>query len=233
MTEAEWLTATDPVPMLGFVGRRAGDRKLRLLAATCTRRAWDRVAAPGRAAVELAERFADGRATPAEVRAARRACKYAGGGGAWYAAASRPLVAVRNAALSALSGCDPVAERATQMGLLRDVAGNPFRPTPFDARWRSADVLAPVLAEYEERAFDRLPLLAEALMDAGCDGKTILARCRTAGPHRRRCWVEDRVQGEQSTAHSGTLSETHEATIRGSAAHAREEASGPGNGDRR
>jgi hypothetical protein len=193
MTEAEWLTATDPVPMLEFLAGRASARKLRLFAAACTRRAWRRVAAPGRAAVEAAERFADGLATPAELRAARLACKYAGGGGAWYSAASRPEVAARNAALSALAGCDPAAERAAQAALLRDIVGNPCRPAPFDPAWRTADVLALALAAYDERAFERLPILADALADARCDDEAILGHCRSDGPHARGCWVVDLI----------------------------------------
>ena len=196
MTEAEWLAGDDPAPMLEFLASRASPRKLRLFAAACTRRAWDRVAAPGRAAVEVAERFADGRATPAELRAARLACKDAGGGGAWYAAASRPAVAARNAALSALAGGDPGAERAAQAGLLRDVAGNPYRPAAVDKRWRTTDVLALALAVYDERAFDRLPLLGAALMDAGCADEQIISHCRADGPHVRGCWVVDLILGK-------------------------------------
>jgi len=196
MTEAEWLAGTDPIPMLDFLGPRPGGRKLRLFGAACTRRAWGRVAAPGRAAAEVAERFADGLATAAELRAARLACKYAGVGAAWYAAASRPEVAARNAALSALAGCDPAAERVAQAALLRDLIGNPFRPVPFDSAWRTADVLALALAAYEERAFDRLPLLADAVMDAGCDSDAILDHCRSVGPHVWGCWVVDLVLGK-------------------------------------
>jgi hypothetical protein len=40
---------------------------------------------------------------------------------------------------------------------------------------------------YEDRAFDRLPLLGDALMDAGCDNDDILAHCRSDGPHTRGC----------------------------------------------
>ena len=47
----------------------------------------------------------------------------------------------------------------------------------------------------EERAFDRLPILADALEDAGCDNADILNHCRSAGPHVRGCWVVDLVLG--------------------------------------
>jgi hypothetical protein len=193
VTEAGWLTCADPVPMLEFLVGRASDRKLRLFGAACTRRVWDRVAGPDRAAVEVAERFADALAGPAELRAARQACKYVGGGGAWYAAASRPTVAARNAALSALAGCDSVAERAAQADLLRDIAGTPFRTVKFDARWRTAGILCLASTIYEDRTFDRLSALADALQGVGCDDGDILNHCHSEGMHVRGCWVVDLV----------------------------------------
>jgi hypothetical protein len=46
---------------------------------------------------------------------------------------------------------------------------------------------------YAERAFDRLPILADALQDAGCDNADVLAHCRGRGPHVLGCWVVDRL----------------------------------------
>ena len=54
-----------------------------------------------------------------------------------------------------------------QCDLIRCVFGNPFRPVSFDPRWRTGDVLGIAHGAYEDRAFDRLPLLADAIMDAG------------------------------------------------------------------
>jgi hypothetical protein len=64
-----------------------------------------------------------------------------------------------------------------------------------DPRWRTADVLGLARA-VAEGAADRLPLLADALMDAGCDDAEVLAHCREAGPHGRGCWVADRLLGD-------------------------------------
>ena len=50
---------------------------------------------------------------------------------------------------------------------------------------------------YEERAFDRLPILADALEDAGCDNADILSHCRGPGPHARGCWVVDLLLGKK------------------------------------
>jgi hypothetical protein len=89
------------------------------------------------------------------------------------------------------------AERSAQSALVRDIFGNPFRPVAFNPRWRTADVLGLARGIYEERAFDRLPLLADALMDAGCDPDDILTHCRSEGPHVRGCWVVDLVLGKE------------------------------------
>jgi hypothetical protein len=89
------------------------------------------------------------------------------------------------------------AERREQVPLFRDIFGNPFRPVAFDLRWRTADVLGLARGIYDERAFDRLPLLADALMDAGCDREDVLAHCRSDGPHVRGCWVVDLVLGKE------------------------------------
>jgi hypothetical protein len=90
-------------------------------------------------------------------------------------------------------GSDP----RLQAQVLRDVFGNPFRPVALDPRWRTADVLGLARGIYEDRASDRLPLLADALMDAGCDSDEILNHCRSDGPHVRGCWVVDLVLGKE------------------------------------
>src|SRR5262249_38310135 len=61
-----------PIRLLDHLGERASDRKLRLLACACCRRVWHLVNAPGRVAVETAERFADEQATGEELEVARR-----------------------------------------------------------------------------------------------------------------------------------------------------------------
>jgi hypothetical protein len=87
-------------------------------------------------------------------------------------------------------------EGAAQAGLLRDLLGDPFRPVAFDPRWRTADTVGLARAIYEDRAFDRLPLLADALMDAGCSDEQVLGHCRGDGLHTRGCWVVDLVLGK-------------------------------------
>ena len=83
------------------------------------------------------------------------------------------------------------------MHLLRDIIGNPFRPVAVDPAWLTSDVLLLARGIYEERAFDRMPILADALQDAGCDSADVLAHCRGANPpHVRGCWVVDLLLGK-------------------------------------
>jgi hypothetical protein len=86
-------------------------------------------------------------------------------------------------------------EKVTQACLLRDVVGPfPFRSVAADPAWlwwNDSAVANMAAAIYQDRAFDRLPILADALEDAGCDNAEILAHCRGAGDHVRGCWVVD------------------------------------------
>jgi hypothetical protein len=82
---------------------------------------------------------------------------------------------------------------AVQPLLLRDIFGNPFRQRRFDARWRTSDVLGLARAIYDDRAFKRMPILADALMDAGCENEEIIGHCRGNGPHVRGCWLLDLI----------------------------------------
>jgi len=80
--------------------------------------------------------------------------------------------------------------------LIRCIWGNPFRPVVFDPNWRSETAVALATGIYAERAFDRLPILADALEEAGCDQPDMLDHCRGLGPHARGCWVVDAVIGK-------------------------------------
>jgi hypothetical protein len=80
--------------------------------------------------------------------------------------------------------------------LLHDLVGNPFRPVTADSSWLTSDVLALANTIYNERAFNRMPELADALERAGCTDADLLAHCRSPGPHVRGCWVVDLVLGK-------------------------------------
>jgi hypothetical protein len=76
------------------------------------------------------------------------------------------------------------------------ILGNPFRPITLDPSWRTEAVTALATGIYADRAFDRLPILADALQEAGCEDEDVLAHCRNDGPHARGCWVVDLVLGK-------------------------------------
>ncbi|MBI1916295.1 MAG: hypothetical protein HYS12_16425 [Planctomycetes bacterium] len=91
-------------------------------------------------------------------------------------------------------------EHQAQCQLLCDVVGNPYRPMtlgPDWLTWNSGTVVKIAQGIYDERAFDRLSILADALEDAGCVDGEILAHCRGPGPHVRGCWVVDLLLGKE------------------------------------
>jgi hypothetical protein len=86
-------------------------------------------------------------------------------------------------------------EKERQSRLLRDIFGDPFQPVTADPSWLTSTVVSLAHGIYNERAFDRLPILADALMDAGCADAAVLEHCREKEPHSRGCWVVDLVLG--------------------------------------
>jgi hypothetical protein len=94
----------------------------------------------------------------------------------------------------------PQACELWRCDLVRDIFGNPFRPIIVDARWLAwnGGAMANLARSiYADRAFDRLPILADALEEAGCTDAEILAHCRGPGPHVRGCWVVDQILGKE------------------------------------
>jgi hypothetical protein len=92
------------------------------------------------------------------------------------------------------------AECVRQADLVRCILGNPFRPARLDPIYLDTnDGAARRVAQaiYDGHAFADLPVLADALEDAGCTDDAVLSHCRDAGPHARGCWVVDLVLGKQ------------------------------------
>jgi hypothetical protein len=158
--------------------------------------------------VDLAEAFAEGATTQEELEEASRLAARREVGGSRsaalaearrYAAAAITFAAGRvTPGLWALQAASTAA-RHMKMDqlvvsferLLRDIAGNPFRSISLDARWLSSTVVDLARTLYDERVFERMPILADALMDGGCDSDEILMHCQGPGPHARGCWVVD------------------------------------------
>jgi hypothetical protein len=92
-----------------------------------------------------------------------------------------------------------IEEAQWQANLFRHLVGNPFQPASADGswlRWNDSTVVRLAQGIYDERAFDRLPILADALEEAGCRNADILAHCRQGGEHVRGCWLIDIVLGK-------------------------------------
>jgi hypothetical protein len=78
--------------------------------------------------------------------------------------------------------------------LVREIFGNPFRPVSFSPEWRTDTAMSLARLMYDSREFGAMPILADALQDAGCDSDDILSHCRDASAtHVRGCWVVDLV----------------------------------------
>jgi len=231
MTEAEWLACNHPAPMLKFLGRTVSQRKLRLFAVACCRRVLHCFGQErSREAIDVAERFADDRATPVELRAAALAaaeatfelanpqdsrwpadpnpdlpaqllCEAAemtcwptiGGAGVWGAEGGH---SAWEAVALGMEAAGRGGEWENQSALLRDLFVNPFHPASIDPAWQTSAVVSLARTMYEEREFAPMPVLADALEEAGCDDVGILAHCRSHATHVRGCWVVDGVLGK-------------------------------------
>jgi hypothetical protein len=207
MTEAVWLSCEDPEPMLDFLNGRASVRKFRLYSCADCRRVWSWFEEFERQAIEVAEQYADGNASDAELVAINQVRGMSG--------SIAYQTTVTNAASGAFGTAYSIAgtvghtvdveeiesvtkaEKRLQGGVVRDIFGNPFRPVAFDPAWFTPTVLALANGIYTDRAFDRMPILADALEEAGCDNPDILLHCREPGEHVRGCWVVDLVLGKE------------------------------------
>ena len=225
MTETEWLTCTDAQKMLEFLGAKASERKLRLFACGCCYRLtelWGNLCEDELVAVDFANLYADGGATREDLKLARDDLSdiddYYGSSEeirfhALDCVTAIPLGDVNGLANRIINYFDnhhhwteaelegeQEAERVLQCEVLRDFFGNPFRSVAVEPSWLTwYDGTVPGLAQaiYDEGAFDRLPVLADALEETGCTNADILGHCRGPGPDVRGCWVVDLLLGKK------------------------------------
>lgn len=80
--------------------------------------------------------------------------------------------------------------------IVREFFGNPFRPIDLRPCWRTSTVFALLRGMCDNDDFSSMPMLGDALEDAGCDDAGILQHCRSGGPHVRGCWVIEMLLGE-------------------------------------
>jgi hypothetical protein len=223
MAEAEWLECPNYRVMRKHLRKMASDRKVRLFACACCRRAWDHIwFASERKAVESAEQYADGAVDVGVLAAALGAAIEEGTGKDWGRAhvaacwsanqrrstveqvASKLATELAVHAAKARSGkrwnAAKKFELSAQASLLRDILSNPFRPVMLNPTWLTRTVTSLARAAYEDRRLPsgeldpaRLAVLADALEEAGCDNADLLNHCRGPGPHIRGCWAVDLI----------------------------------------
>lgn len=166
MTEEEWLASIDSAAMLAYLRGGVSDRKLHLWVEAC------------RAEFNLLHPVAEN--------------------ALWPDLSEEPPTSNAVAWMSHNFDYPPPMPR--RAALLRDIFGNPWRsyrtlhagtvvlPGP---SWDGSDVhylhgewLTPTVVQiargiYDERAFGRMPVLADALEEAGCTEEAVLRHCRT------------------------------------------------------
>ena len=217
MTEAEWRSETEPTRMWNLIRASVGGRKRRLFAVECAKRAVmlnealpqdidkllaliECVAEAGEGAsipdeyYDLVRSLKDELLSPTFSDRQRKAVQAAiDAGNRWLAVASGVSYVIHHAAAA---GPDVSQEYLAQADLLRCVVPFPFRPVALDPAWLTSTVVALAQGIYGERAFDRMPILADALQDAGCENADVLDHCRDPQQvHVRGCWVVDLVLG--------------------------------------
>jgi hypothetical protein len=217
VTADEWASCDDPKEMVCAMRGKVSDRKNRLFNVACCRRIWHLFRKPAvHEAILVGERYADGLADREQLRAALRvihqerartpaglAAAHAIQAAGFVAAEFRedfPFAAASEAAV-ALWYYVPEDQRdaarhrelLAECELLREILGNPFRRVSLKRDWLTPGVLALAGALYEERDFAAMPVLADALEEAGCTCAEVLDHLRGPNGHVRGCWVLDLV----------------------------------------
>ncbi len=200
-SDAWWQAATsaDLLDVL-FPGDRVprsarNRRTVRLLYCAAARQLnSDRPCAACDGALVVSERFADGQAFLYELTAARVAVKR-------HRYEQNRIDDPRTSCRGCLAvelACERHHRppRFVKPWVVRDLFPDPSAPpVKVPKKWRTATVVAVARGSYDDHAFDRLPVLADALEDAGCDSEPLLTHLRGPGPHVRGCWALDAVLG--------------------------------------
>jgi hypothetical protein len=213
--EMEWLSCDRAADIVLWRDERTTPRKLRLFCCAVSRAVLDpdrMTDVAGLSAIEVCERYADGLATRDELLAAGRKAQAVIARYLGFTPASGPYAAMNAAdedlrpervVASVLTHPreDRAAKSARLAALFRDVVGNPFRPLPvLDGCVRAFDggVVEKLARDiYDEGAFDRLPILGDALEEAGCADPFLLSHCHSGAEHTRGCWVVDLVLNQR------------------------------------
>ena len=192
-----WDASLDSRAMIGAVTSRVSLRRWRLYLAGAVRDARRYHLLPAVAnACSLAERYADGLLDATALREAERSCSQS------WTDTELPILLAPDAELIGLAfSFDRRLDRldndpARRLMWLREVIGNPFRWVRWEDDWLTPTVHTLAADAYARGQFDGLPILADAVEDAGCDNAELLAHLRGKGPHARGCWALDVILGK-------------------------------------
>jgi hypothetical protein len=220
MTEEEWLTSGTLSDMLAHLSKRQRwDRHVGMFLMACCRQVEPLIPVDVSAVIEAGERYAAGLITKATLQKWMRKMGelvLPNAGAVWtalwclgenryqYHPGRVVGVLVREARRRKVRGkVEDIAAtiEARLCELCRDIVGNPFQSQlAHNPAWLTAQTgVAGRLAHsiYEERRFTELPILADALEDAGCTEQCLLDHFRGPGPHERGCWALDVVLGKE------------------------------------
>ena len=218
ITETEWHSTLCPYTLLNHIQYTTNDRKWRLLAVASVREIEHWVTEDCcRKMMDLAERHSDGLVTDETIESLRhhatRVAWPSQTGIAPYTAdfvASQVGIAEKGAdcvwrarwvhgmvwqVIMAMGTRYTDETRAlrdeSDCQLIREIFGNPFRPMALDAAWHAPTVIGIARSIYEQKQFSHMPLLADALEEAGCHLSDVLHHCRSGEQHWRGCWLLD------------------------------------------
>ena len=204
MTDAEWDRSQIPHLLAEALGRDSTSRKRRLCLCAYSRLLLPRNSEEAVGVIGVADQFADQVATLDQLKEAnalardqaRRRTNHLG-----YTLLNRTTLqevssANMNSAVHLIYRLSGLSELQLS-DVIRDIFGNPFRPAIFSPEWRTDTAVTLARTMYDSREFGAMPILADALQDAGCDNADVLNHCRDANQvHVRGCWVVDGVLGK-------------------------------------
>jgi hypothetical protein len=194
--EATWRTTHNSTRMVNFVRDLASERKFRLFGCACVRQVWELLPIDCRKALWLAERFAEGEVPHSELKRAEQMVA--------RVAERNPASPTVRSVTQVVVDSDVVLDNfwlavcsdALQCELARCVFGNPFRPVLSVSAWAQSETARQMAqAITDEGRYADLPILADALEDAGCADEDVLGHCRGGAAHARGCWVVDLILG--------------------------------------
>jgi hypothetical protein len=209
MTETEWLACDNACIKLLLIRDDVSIRQLRLIAAAYARRLQEmQENASAKRCDDILELVAD---RPQDRSDAYRVLFKRPGHSAFagvlnphniYSPAHREI----EMALRLLFSAFETQTKHYGLQIIHEVVGNPFRPVAFNPQWRTSTVLAMARGMYESRDFSAMPILADALQDAGCENTDILNHCRDEkASHIRGCWVVDMVLDKSGPGCAGLV----------------------------